>query len=90
MLTEYFLRKLSKEMPARIARISEEALVLIKAYPWPGNVRELRNAIERAIIVSEADVLCLPRVSLSGIVTFPRGIHKERRTRGPWIQRTGK
>ena len=29
----------------------------MKAFKWPGNVRELRNAIERAIIVSEDDVL---------------------------------
>ena len=70
LLTEYFLRKLSKEMPARIARISEEAMGLIKAYPWPGNVRELRNAIERAIIVSEADVLCPDDLMLGEAATW--------------------
>ena len=27
------------------------------AEPWPGNVRELRNALERAMILSDGDVL---------------------------------
>ncbi len=57
LLAEYFLRKLSNESRIKIVRISEEAMALMKAFKWPGNVRELRNAIERAIIVSEDDVL---------------------------------
>src|SRR6185312_122433 len=27
------------------------------AYGWPGNVRELENALERAVILSEGDVI---------------------------------
>jgi NtrC-family two-component system response regulator AlgB len=37
--------------------LSAEALQALRAYPWPGNVRELRNAIERAVILSPAQVL---------------------------------
>jgi NtrC-family two-component system response regulator AlgB len=37
--------------------LSVEALRALRAYPWPGNVRELRNAIERAVILSPAQVL---------------------------------
>lgn len=33
---------------------AEEAL---QAYAWPGNVRSLRHAVERAIILSESDVI---------------------------------
>ena len=29
------------------------------AYAWPGNVRELQNSIERAVLLSEGDVLDL-------------------------------
>jgi DNA-binding NtrC family response regulator len=29
------------------------------SYPWPGNVRELRNAVERAVLLSEDTTLRL-------------------------------
>ncbi len=35
-----------------LARISSEALELLKNHPWPGNIRELQNAIERIRILS--------------------------------------
>ena len=56
-LAEYFLEKLCKQRHIKLMRISEEAMALMKANQWPGNVRELRNALERAIVVSEGDVL---------------------------------
>ena len=34
--------------------ISPEALRILQAYPWPGNVRELRNALERALALSQS------------------------------------
>jgi Nif-specific regulatory protein len=38
-------------------RLSPTAIARLEAYPWPGNVRELANAIERALIFSQADVI---------------------------------
>src|ERR1019366_3537963 len=32
-------------------------LELLTRYDWPGNVRELENLLERAMIVTESDVL---------------------------------
>jgi NtrC-family two-component system response regulator AlgB len=37
-----------------LARATEQALL---AHAWPGNVRELRNVMERAVILSPAEVL---------------------------------
>ena len=37
--------------------ISTEVLRLFKSYSWPGNVRELVNAVERAIALTDHDVL---------------------------------
>ena len=30
---------------------------MLMAYHWPGNVRELQNVMERAVLVSDGDVL---------------------------------
>jgi DNA-binding NtrC family response regulator len=37
--------------------LAPEAVRVLLAHPWPGNVRELRNAIERAVVVAEGDVI---------------------------------
>jgi DNA-binding NtrC family response regulator len=38
----------------KVDRISQPALVLLKAYDYPGNARELANVIERAVIVADS------------------------------------
>ena len=35
------------------------ALAAMHSYAWPGNVRELRNAVARAVVVAERDVITL-------------------------------
>jgi DNA-binding NtrC family response regulator len=37
--------------------IDDDAMSLLTSYPWPGNVRELRNAIDRAVLVEDSDVI---------------------------------
>jgi DNA-binding NtrC family response regulator len=41
----------------RAISLSDEAERALTSYPWPGNVRELENAVERAVVLSGADVL---------------------------------
>lgn len=48
---------LSKSDHGRHLRISEETYALLEQYPWPGNVRQLLNAIERAISITDSDVI---------------------------------
>ena len=38
-------------------QLSKDALAAILSYAWPGNIRELRHAIERAMILSQSDML---------------------------------
>jgi formate hydrogenlyase transcriptional activator len=52
----------------RIRSISKETLDLFEAYHWPGNIRELQNVIERAVILSDADVF---RVDASWLTPAP-------------------
>jgi DNA-binding NtrC family response regulator len=56
-LTNHFLKKFSKELKTPVSGFSREALEVIYRYPWPGNVRELENAIKRAIVLAEGEVI---------------------------------
>jgi DNA-binding NtrC family response regulator len=53
----HFLARFAAEEGKRIGRISGEALALLAAYRWPGNVRQLENAVFRAIVLAESDVI---------------------------------
>jgi DNA-binding NtrC family response regulator len=39
------------------ARLAEATAVCLQHYAWPGNVRELRNAIERAVLLSQSELI---------------------------------
>lgn len=56
-LANFFVEKYSKVSGKRIKRISTPAIDMMTSYHWPGNVRELENCIERAILLSQDDVL---------------------------------
>jgi len=65
-LAHYFLKKFNaqKEKPITI-RFSEEAIRVLEMYDWPGNVRELKNAIERAIVTCESNIIGLHDLSMN-------------------------
>ena len=56
LLVEYFVERYAQKAGKRIRSISKETLDLFEAYHWPGNIRELQNVVERAVILSDADV----------------------------------
>jgi formate hydrogenlyase transcriptional activator len=60
MLVAHFVRKYATRMSKEISRVSKDAMAVLKRHPWPGNVRELQNFIERAVILSQADILQMP------------------------------
>ncbi len=55
-LAQHFLKKLGA--PPRLA-IAPDAFRALETYDWPGNVRELENALERAMIFHQGDVIRL-------------------------------
>ncbi len=76
LLAEHFLEKYEKEHDKRIRRISTPAIDMLMSYHFPGNVRELENAIERAVLVCDANVIhghhlppTLQTAEVSGTVT---------------------
>ncbi len=56
-LANNFVEKYSELNHKQIRRISTPAIDMLSCYHWPGNVRELENCIERAVLLSDDDVL---------------------------------
>ncbi|HYA88988.1 MAG TPA: sigma-54 dependent transcriptional regulator [Nitrospirota bacterium] len=56
-LVRYYLRQYANDMGKATKGISPEALEVLKNYEWAGNVRELQNVMERAILISDGDLI---------------------------------
>jgi len=52
-LANFFIGKLARTR----TRLAEATGVCLQNYPWPGNVRELRNTIERAVLLSQSELI---------------------------------
>ena len=57
LLIEHFLKIYSKKYKQDLKRISAPTIKRLEKYHWPGNVRELQHAVERAVIMSESEIL---------------------------------
>jgi DNA-binding NtrC family response regulator len=57
LIAARFLENLAKVYRRSNLAISDAALRWLKTQSWPGNVRQLRHVIERALLVSDKDVL---------------------------------
>jgi DNA-binding NtrC family response regulator len=64
LLASHFMQKYSQHNAKVIKEISKKALSLLMEYSWPGNVRELENTIERAVILSQENILLPNDISL--------------------------
>jgi two-component system response regulator AtoC len=72
-LAEFFVRKYSLRLSKTVKGIDERALNILKNYTWPGNVRELENVIERAVILSDTEVIRPEDISISQIAHIEEG-----------------
>jgi len=57
LLAEHFLARYGRKLQKEVRGITPAAFDLLTAYDWPGNVRELEHSIERAIILTEGELL---------------------------------
>ena len=57
ILADFFLKKYSAKYNKPGLRINSMTQEKLMNYPWPGNIRELQHTLERAVILSEGDVL---------------------------------
>ena len=66
LLVEHFIQKYSKDNGIQPKKVEEEAMDYLSSREWPGNIRELENTIERAIGISDGEVI--------RIIDFDQGI----------------
>ena len=68
-LVEFFTKKYCEENLKPPYRFSSEALKVLMDYYWPGNVRELENVVERAVVLSQDEII--GRDLLPEVITSP-------------------
>jgi transcriptional regulator with GAF, ATPase, and Fis domain len=59
LLVNYFAQKYRARFRKQITSVSLSSLEALKQYHWPGNVRELEHIVERAVLLSEGEVLTI-------------------------------
>jgi DNA-binding NtrC family response regulator len=57
VLVKHFLKKFSAEVGKDIRGMASDALAMLEEYIFTGNVRELENIIERAVVLTEGDIV---------------------------------
>jgi len=58
-MAEHFLGRVRFQTGRRVVGFSAEAMRALIAHPWPGNCRELKNAVERAVVLGEGELIKL-------------------------------
>ena len=66
LLADHFTKVLSKDGDGKEKKVSPEAVKRLMRYDFPGNVRELSNIIERAVILSDGDLILPEHIRLPG------------------------
>lgn len=57
LLAAHFLRQYAAKAGKEIQGFTPETLEMLLNYPWPGNVRQLEKAIERAVIMTQGELV---------------------------------
>ncbi len=56
-LSAFFLQHFCKEFGKTVRGIDRDGVLMLRHHPWPGNVRELRNVLERAVLLTDSEIL---------------------------------
>lgn len=57
VLADFFLKKYSSKYNKPYLKINNQAQEKLFKYSWPGNIRELQHTVEKAVILSETNIL---------------------------------
>jgi len=73
LLAQHFLERFAETNRKDIRGFTPQAMDRLLRHPWPGNVRELMNAVERAVVLSRAEILTEEALSGFGDGEGPGG-----------------
>ncbi len=57
LLVDGLLTKINRELHKQVRMVAPETMAALARYPWPGNVRELENALTRAVVLAQGEVV---------------------------------
>jgi Nif-specific regulatory protein len=57
VLAQHFLARAAARCGRRVTGFSVEAEQHLLTYSWPGNIRELENAVERAVVLGQSEIV---------------------------------
>ena len=66
-IAQHFVARFAEQAHRKIRGFNSAAVEKLQNHDWPGNVRELRNVVERAVILSENEILGPDDVILSNL-----------------------
>ena len=73
LLMHFFLKKYSVLLEKTVRGIDAAALKVLTSYHWPGNIRELENTIERAVLMTDEEIVTRTDFSLFFADKSPTG-----------------
>jgi len=53
LLANHFIDEFNQQFDKSVKKLDKDLQHLLMSHPWQGNVRELRNAVERAVLLSD-------------------------------------
>ena len=68
LLVNHFVKKYNGELKRRVMGVDNDAMKALVNYNWKGEVRELENIVERAVLLSDGDLITtddLPKRTMS-------------------------
>ena len=67
IIVDHFIERYALEFGKSVRGVHPAAFRKLMAYEWPGNIRELQNAVERAVMLADGEMLNLADFSFLAV-----------------------